>query len=58
MENVRMLIKSAKQELDQAEINFNNAQYNYIDVAIHEYNAKLEKFQILLKEIKEEEYVI
>ena len=52
--DIKNAYKHALQELKIADQNINNADEKYINVAILEYNAKQEKVNALLKELKKE----
>ena len=52
--DIKEMYKNAIQELKIANQNVDNAEEDYIDVAILEYNAKQEKVNTLLKELKKE----
>lgn len=52
--DIKEMYKNAIQELKIANQNVDNAKEDYIDVAILEYNAKQEKVNTLLKELKKE----
>lgn len=47
-------LKRIKEELQQAEQNFNYAGQEYLDAAIHELKAVEEKFRAILREKKKE----
>ena len=44
----------ALEEQKQAEINFNHADSQYIDVAIYQLSAAQEKMNVIIKQIKKE----
>lgn len=48
MDNLKQEIEKAKLELQIAEQNLNNAESEFIDAAIHEYNAKKSRLNALL----------
>ena len=47
---------NALQEKQIAENNFNNADSEYIEVAIHQYNAAIARVNLIIKKIKEKKY--
>ncbi len=47
-------LKRIKEELQQAEQNFNYAGQEYLDAAIYEMNAVNQKFKAMLREKKKE----
>jgi len=51
---LKKLYKEAVEEKLFAERNFYNADKNFIDVAIFQYNAAISKVDVLLKQIKSE----
>jgi len=52
MKNLINALEVAKEELWRAENNFNNAESEYIDTAIHSLNAARSKYGALLRELK------
>lgn len=47
---------NALQEKQIAENNFNNADSEYIEVAIHQYNAAIARVNLIIKKIKEKKH--
>lgn len=45
-------LKEIKEQMRQAEQNFNYADENYIDAAIYELNAAEEKLRAMIREVK------
>ena len=54
--NLNIELLNALQEKQMAENNFNNADSEYIDVAIYKYNAALEKVNLIIRKVKETKY--
>ena len=54
--NLSVELSNALQEKQIAENNFNNADSEYIDVAIYRYNAALEKVNLIIRKVKETKY--